>query len=80
MATPLLAKNQFLSYVNQTGSPYHSVHVVKQLLLRNAFEEIKESQAPWTLRRGGKYFLTKHGASICAFVVGGNFDGGQGSR
>ena len=68
------AARQFLNFVNQTGSPYHTVSAVKRLLQKADFHELKESQLPWNLQRGGKYYLTKHASAICAFVVGGQFD------
>jgi aspartyl aminopeptidase len=73
------AARQFLKFVNTTGSPYHSVQAVKGLLAQADFQELKEGK-PWTLQRGGKYYVTKHGASICAFVVGGQFESGIGGE
>ncbi|CAD7937138.1 unnamed protein product [Amoebophrya sp. A25] len=72
------AARQFLSFVNQTGSPYHSVAAVKQMLKDAKFEELREGSLPWRLQQGGRYFLTKHASTICAFVVGGQFNAREG--
>eukprot|EP00397_Hematodinium_sp_SG-2012_P025965 GEMP01027166.1.p1 GENE.GEMP01027166.1~~GEMP01027166.1.p1 ORF type:complete len:446 (+),score=93.46 GEMP01027166.1:28-1365(+) len=63
----------FLQYVNQTGSPYHSVSVGKKLLSDCGFREVAEG-TNWQLQRGGKYFVTRGGSDICAFVIGNKFD------
>ncbi|CAD7929266.1 unnamed protein product [Amoebophrya sp. A120] len=67
------AARQFLPFVNETGSPYHAVAAVKKMLLQANFEELSEANLPWRLQKGGKYFLTKLGTTVCAFVVGGQF-------
>ncbi|KAL8428895.1 hypothetical protein ACSSS7_006903 [Eimeria intestinalis] len=63
---------RFLRFVNKTGSPYHSVQAVKELLHANGFEELNERQT-WKIERGGKYFVTRNSACIAAFVVGKEF-------
>lgn len=62
----------FLDFASQTGSPYHSVTASTKLLRKHGFQELKEDQA-WTLKPGGKYFVTKDGSDIMAFAVGKKF-------
>lgn len=65
--------SKFLAYVNQTGSPYHSVSVAKKFLIDRGFSELVEGKV-WKLERGGRYVLTRGGSDIFAFVVGKTFD------
>ncbi|PFH35482.1 aspartyl aminopeptidase [Besnoitia besnoiti] len=64
----------FLSFVNETGSPYHSVQAVQRRLLASGFTQLDEREK-WELRRGGKYFVTRNQACIAAFTIGENFRG-----
>lgn len=69
----------FIDFANETGSPYHTVTACTKLLRANGFEELHDG-ARWSLAKGGKYFVTKGGADVMAFVVGGKFspDGDSG--
>ncbi|KAL8431789.1 hypothetical protein Efla_005011 [Eimeria flavescens] len=63
---------KFLHFVNKTGSPYHSVQALKDLLTARGFEELQE-RASWKVQRGGKYYVTRNKSCIAAFVVGKQF-------
>lgn len=67
---------QFIEFANETGSPYHSVAASVKLLRASGFQEIQDGNA-WTLAKGGKYFVTKDGSDVMAFVVGGNFNAAE---
>ncbi|CDJ63563.1 aspartyl aminopeptidase, putative [Eimeria necatrix] len=69
-ATPL-ARN-FINFVNRTGSPYHSVQAVRDFIASCGFEELHE-RASWKMTQGGRYFVTRNGSCIAAFIVGRNF-------
>ncbi|CBZ50211.1 hypothetical protein NCLIV_006860 [Neospora caninum Liverpool] len=62
----------FLSFVNETGSPYHSVLAVQRRLLASGFSQLDEREK-WDLRLGGKYFVTRNQSCIAAFVIGEKF-------
>lgn len=66
---------RFIHFVNRTGSPYHSVQAVRNILTNAGFEELHERTA-WKMVRGGKYFVTRNGSCIAAFVVGKDFGKG----
>lgn len=66
------AARMFIDFVNETGSPYHSVAACANLLRASGFEELHDG-ARWSISKGGKYFVTKGGADVCAFVVGSKF-------
>lgn len=64
----------FIDFANETGSPYHTVSTCAKKLAAAGFQELKDGQQ-WKLANGGKYFVTKGGADVMAFVVGGKFQG-----
>jgi len=72
--TALEAAKLFVEFANETGSPYHTVTSCVKLLVTAGFTELREGQ-PWKLATGGKYYVTKGGADIMAFIVGGKFKG-----
>ncbi|KAH8710210.1 peptidase M18 [Phaeosphaeriaceae sp. PMI808] len=67
----LAAANDFLSFVNDSPTPFHAVKSAKDRLEKAGFKQIKErdSWAP-TLHPGGKYYLTRNSSSIVAFAIG----------
>uniref|UniRef100_A0A0G4GI45 aspartyl aminopeptidase n=1 Tax=Chromera velia CCMP2878 TaxID=1169474 RepID=A0A0G4GI45_9ALVE len=69
----LQAAEKFLKFINKTGSPFHSVAAVKELLAAAKYTQLYEGEK-WTLKKGGKYFVTRNDASICAFQVGSEFN------
>jgi len=72
MATAAKAAQLFIDFVNETGSPYHCVTACTKLLKTCGFQELAEN-GRWSLSKGGKYFVTKGGADVMAFIVGGKF-------
>ncbi|RPA78667.1 aspartyl aminopeptidase [Ascobolus immersus RN42] len=79
--TPKMAEyaNGFLSFVNASPTPFHCVLSAKKKLVEAGFEEIKERDS-WakTIKKGGKYYLTRNGSSIVAFAVGKKWQAGNG--
>lgn len=69
--------NDFLSFVNSSPSPFHAVDTSRKRLLEAGYKEIKESDV-WNLENGHKYFFTRNGSSIVAFIVGKNYESGKG--
>ncbi|KAI5820293.1 peptidase M18 [Pyronema omphalodes] len=69
----------FLSFVNASPTPFHAVESAKQRLLKAGFSEIRERDS-WTntIKKGGRYFLTRNGSSIVAFGVGKKWQPGNG--
>lgn len=61
----------FISFVNDSPTPFHAVQSFKQRLEKAGFKLIKERE-PWssTLKPGGKYYLTRNASTIVAFSVG----------
>ncbi|KAI8148536.1 peptidase M18 [Fennellomyces sp. T-0311] len=67
----------FIQFVNASPSPFHAVHEASTRLEHAGFEKISERTA-WSLKRKGKYYFTRNGSSIVAFVVGGAYRPGNG--
>ena len=47
---------------------YHVIEGQRRILLEAGYEQLLESQH-WTLREGGKYFLTRNHSALIAFQV-----------
>lgn len=58
-----------INFIGDSPSPFHVVGNVKKELLDNGFIEL-DSKERWCLEREGKYFVTKNGSAVIAFVVG----------
>lgn len=54
-------------FINKSPSSYHSVATAADMLRASGFTEIFECDE-WALVDGGKYFLTRSGSSLIAFV------------
>ena len=61
-------------FLNSSYTAYHATANAVEMLKANGFEElaIDGKTRKWKLARGGKYFVTRNGSSVVAFVVGQN--------
>lgn len=59
---------ELLDFIQANPSPYHVIEAQKKRLLEAGYEQLLES-ASWTIRAGGKYFVTRNGSAIIAFRV-----------
>lgn len=57
------------NYLNTSYTAYHAVENAAKALSDNGFERIYESEI-WRISEGGKYYVTRAGASLIAFTVG----------
>lgn len=57
-----------LSFLNNSPTAWHAVHNGVKELQKEGFKELKENE-PWKLQAGGRYFVTRNGSSLCAFVL-----------
>lgn len=57
-----------LTFLDDSPTAWHAIDSCRQRLNRHGFEEIHEG-AQWKLRPGGRYLVTRQGASLCAFVM-----------
>src|ERR1700722_7083527 len=66
--------DRLLSFLKASPSPFHAVDNVLRELSAVGYLRLRESDPKWTIRRGGKYVLTRNGSSLIAFVVGERFN------
>ncbi len=55
-------------FLDKAKSVYHSVAELKNRLEQGGYQYLSESE-PWNLTAGGKYYMTRGGASIIAFRI-----------
>jgi aspartyl aminopeptidase len=60
---------QLIDYLDKSPNNFFAVAELAAQLRAAGFEELQAADA-WTIRRGGKYFVTKNGSSLFAFVPG----------
>jgi aspartyl aminopeptidase len=70
-----------LKFIDDSPEPFHCVKKVTETLLKNGFIHIEESSV-WSnlIQKGKKYFFTRNGSSVVAFIVGGKFIAGNGFK
>lgn len=59
----------YLNYLDESVTMYHSTNATKERLERNGFIQINFNEK-WNLEAEGKYFLVINDSTIIAFVVG----------
>lgn len=60
---------QLLKYIGNSPTPFHAVRNLRELLDDAGFQSLPEEDA-WALKKGGRYYITRNGSSIIAFVMG----------
>ena len=58
-----------LAYLDASPTPYHAVAESARRLREAGYVELNEADA-WTLQPSGRYFITRNGSSLIAFVCG----------
>ncbi|KAI9486845.1 MAG: peptidase M18 [Benjaminiella poitrasii] len=66
----------FVDFLNASPSSFHAVHEASRRLEQAGFQRINEKDS-WDLKRAGKYYFTRNGSSLVAFIVGGRYEHGQ---
>lgn len=62
-----------LSFIDNNPTAYHTCACVREMLLKEGFEELLEGKK-WNLCKGKDYFVCRNGSSIIAFRMGNNLD------
>ena len=60
--------NGLMTYLDSAHSVFHAVEGLRKILEEKGYTRLQES-GRWTLIPGGKYYLTRGGASIMAFRI-----------
>ena len=58
-------------FLKNSYTAYHATQNVCNILTSNGFVELSLGEK-WDIAEGGKYFVTRNGSSVIAFVVGAN--------
>lgn len=62
-----------LTFIDNNPTAYHTCATVRDMLLKEGFEELLESRK-WNLTPGKDYFVCRNGSSIMAFRLGNDLD------
>jgi aspartyl aminopeptidase len=57
-----------LHFFDSSPTAWHAVNNSITELSKHEFQELKEDE-PWKIKQGGRYFVSRNGSSLCAFVV-----------
>lgn len=60
---------QLGDFIDLSPTPFHAVSTMAEMLSEAGFTALNEAQE-WSLEPGGKYFVSRNGSSLIAFVVG----------
>lgn len=55
-------------FIHDSPTAWHAVQVMQEVLNSEGYEGLEESQ-PWALEKGKKYWVSRNGASLCAFQI-----------
>ena len=69
MADSGLFNRQLMAFLDASPTPFHAVESMQRLLEEAGFSRLDESRE-WQLQAAGRYYLTRNGSSIIAFVHG----------
>jgi aspartyl aminopeptidase len=62
---------ELIDFIYESASPFHAVDNLSLQLDKAGFEALDLSAA-WQLTKGGKYYVTRNGSALFAFVLGTN--------
>lgn len=60
---------QLLDFLYRSPTPFHAVKNMAKILESRGFQQLSENDS-WTLSEGGRYYVTRNGTAIVAFVMG----------
>lgn len=60
---------QLLDFINKSKTAFQAAYEVKDILDRNGYTELKESDS-WDLKKGGKYYVMKNNSALIGFEIG----------
>ena len=67
---------ELTSFIKNSPTAFHAVKSIRDILTKEGFQELKESEK-WKIEKGGKYYVTRNHSSILAFK-GPRLRGGDG--
>jgi len=72
--------NPFLSFISTNPTVFHTVAYFSHRLESHGFKKLSERKL-WAdkLQEGGKYYVERNGSALIAFVVGSEYEAGNGA-
>lgn len=67
----------FCDFLTKNPTVFHAVHAIAAELSAAGYTKLSERDE-WRLKQNSKYFLERNGSSLIAFIVGSNYDAGNG--
>ena len=70
----------FIDFISENPTVFHATSYIAKRLESHGFTKLSERKS-WTskLSEGGKYFFERNGSSLVAFVVGSDYESGNGA-
>ena len=68
----------FCDFLTENPTVFHAVAAIKKQLNDGGFTELSERES-WDVKKSGKYFVERNGSALIAFVVGANYEPGNGA-
>ena len=68
----------FLKFISENPTVFHTIDYFSKELEDNGFTKLSERNS-WKLKRGGKYYFERNGSGLIAFVIGENYEAGNGA-
>lgn len=68
----------FCDFLTENPTVFHCVAAMKQQMKNAGWTELSEREA-WDLKRWGHYYVSRNDTSLIAFVVGANYEPGNGA-
>ncbi|KAK9453623.1 aminopeptidase I zinc metalloprotease-domain-containing protein [Dipodascopsis uninucleata] len=70
----------FIEFMYDNPTTYHATEAFADMLCKAGFTYLSE-RVSWKnkLSRGGKFFTTRNGSSLVGFVIGADYEGGNGA-
>lgn len=65
----LLHLDDLMDFMNSSPVNFYAVETIRRRLEAADFVRLDQSQ-PWQLEKGGRYYITKNGSAIFAFIIG----------
>lgn len=69
--------HDLVDFLNEAWTAYHAVEECKVRLEAAGFKELRERDE-WSLRPGGKYYITRNMSTLVAFAIGNKYKAGNG--
>lgn len=68
----------FCDFLTDNPTVFHAVSALAKDLTKQGYKKLSERDS-WDIKEGGKYFVERNGSSLIAFVVGEQYEAGNGA-